>query len=125
MRISRSGECGNSPKNELVEDIAILLAERNVAGQEDLLTDDFKGVEAGDPMSRGRDAFLRHLSGKPAAEAITVFHVSSHGRVGAVNGEMVARTGLVAFCHVVEFGNLDANTVKTITSYLVPVDDRF
>lgn len=123
MRISRSGECGNSPKNEFAEDIAILLAERNAAGLEDLLTDDFKGVEAGDSMSRGREAFLRHLSGKAAAEAITVFHVSTHGRVGAVNGEMATRTGLLAFCHVIEFGNLNADTVKTITSYLVPMDD--
>lgn len=124
MRISRSGECGNSPKNEFAEDIAISLAERDHRAFEDNLTEDFRWVRAGETMSYGREAFLRQIEGESAAEAVTIFHVTTHGRVGAVNGELALRSGYIAFCHMIEFGTAKADTIKTITSYFVSLDYR-
>ena len=124
MRISRSGACGNSPKNEFAEDIAISLAERDHRAFENNLTEDFRWVVAGETLSYGREAFLRQIEGDSPADAVTVFHVTTHGRVGAVNGELALRSGYVAFCHVIEFGDAKGETIKTITSYLVPLDYR-
>lgn len=124
MKISRTGHCGNSSKNRLIENIAISLAERDLQVLEEVLTDDFRWAEAGVDVFRDRDAFLRDLADESAVDAITIFHVSSHGRVGAVNGEVALPSSDIAFCHVIEFGNAKGNTIKTITSYSIAVGDR-
>ena len=124
MRISRSGDCGNSPKNQFVEDIAISLADRDASAFEENLTDDFRWIRAGEAVSRGRDAFLKYLEEERAADAIKIFHVSSHGKVGAVNGELSRASGDVAFCHVVTFSSATGTMIKTITSYMVPLAYR-
>ena len=124
MRISRSGDCGNSPKNQFVEDIAISLADRDASAFEENLTDDFRWIRAGEAVSRGKDAFLKYLEEERAAEAIKIFHVSSHGNIGAANGEIARASGDVAFCHVVEFSSATGSTIKTITSYLIPMSYR-
>lgn len=125
MRISRSGECGNSPKNELVEDIAIALAQSDPTAFDGVISDDFRRVTVGDAISQGKDTFLRQLEADAAADAVTVFHVSSHGKTGAVNGEMALKSGNIAFCHVIEFTSAASTSVKTITSYLIPLDYRY
>ncbi|MEQ8557638.1 MAG: nuclear transport factor 2 family protein [Henriciella sp.] len=104
--------------------MAISLADRDPRAFEEVLTDDFRWVRAGEAVSRGRDAFLRYLADESAADAITIFHVSTDGQTGAVNGEIAMPATDIAFCHVFEFGSAAGNTIKTITSYLIPLAYR-
>ena len=114
--IIRSPDCGNSPKNGFVEDIAIALE----TGIYDL--------EAFDPaviwstsFTRqivGRTAVLEALSPERTPAKVIVEHTISHGRVGAASGEVIRANGETSrFCHVLEFTSFRANRVARVKSY--------
>jgi hypothetical protein len=58
-------------------------------------------------------------SGK--ATALTIAHVMSHGRSGAVDGVVVFGDKERAFCHVFEFGSAKGDDVSGITTYSVAI----
>ncbi len=53
------------------------------------------------------------------ASAITIEHAISHGRTGAINGEVQFGRKRRAFCLVVEFTSAKGSKVREITSYSV------
>jgi hypothetical protein len=99
MKVTRSGECGNSPKNAFVEDFIIAL----------VLSDD-----PGDRLSQ--DAQLPDI-GLENATSLTILHAISHGRIGAANGEAVVNGETVAFAFVLEFTSTKGNCVRRIDFY--------
>ncbi len=115
-RIQGSRDCGNSPKNQFVEDAAIAL--ETGAGPATLWSTEviWQGI-AEDPIS-GRDAVSNLLARKPAPAEIVIEHAISHGKVGAACGETILVSGQKRrFSHVFEFTSAKADCIATIKSY--------
>jgi hypothetical protein len=111
-----SRDCGNSPKNTFVQDVAVLLE----AGPDcpDCLGEDVVWQGAADGEIEGRSAVKAWLARRPKPSRIVVEHAISHGRVGAASGEAVFEDGSVRrFSHVLEFTSVKANRVARIKSY--------
>ncbi|WP_340159570.1 hypothetical protein [uncultured Hoeflea sp.] len=115
-RIRGSEDCGNSPKNSLVEKIAIALE----TGQ----------VEAGDfsegvvwergqvDVVNGRQAVTEALASNHKPDSLTIEHAISHGKTGAASGHVTFANGETRrFCHVLEFTSVKANCLSMIWSY--------
>ncbi len=111
-----SPDCGNSPKNAVVQSIAIAL-ETGVAAPESF-----------DPAVTWERTACGHITGhaalleavsagrKPAT--VVVEHAISHGRIGAASGETIMADGeRRRFSHFLEFTNNRAKSVATIKSY--------
>ncbi len=99
MKITRSGECGNSPKNAFVEDFVIAwISGGNVS--------EMLSAEAHIPAVTFGDV-----------AALTIVHAISHGRVGACNGVADVGGQLVPFAMVLEFANTKGDRVRRIDLY--------
>ena len=123
-RVITSEDCGNSPKNIFVQDLTIALAKRDSKFPLDSVTDDIRWNIVGDKLIEGKDSFAKALKGMKDDKAVqlTVQHVATHGKAGAVNGTTKMKDGKTrAFCDVYEFSNSKGNTVKEITSYVIEV----
>lgn len=60
--VVRSGDCGNSPKNQLVENLAVALSLPDSSVVSDLVSDDAHWTIAGGRTWQGRDAIFRGSS---------------------------------------------------------------
>ena len=118
-RIVPSGDCGNSPKNTLLQNIAIAFAERDIGFLSDHLTDDFRWELVGTRVVEGLAALKQALDETDDVTQLTIEHVVSHGRIGAVNGAVQQRGTTNDFCDVFEFANAKAERVKTLRSYVI------
>lgn len=98
VRVIRSGECKNSPKNAFVEDFVIdLLARADL---------------------RGRIEETAHLPALPdGISAIEISHAISHGKVGAANGALVIDGDKAPFAAFIEFATTKGALVRTIGLY--------
>ena len=123
-RVVRSGDCGNSPKNALLEAFAIGLARRQAKLLLGRVTDDVRWNVVGVEVIDGKRAFAEALerSKPPAVAKLTILRVISHGRAGSVNGTLQFADGTRAeFCDVFVFGSARGIDIKEITTYVVPV----
>lgn len=118
-RVIKSPDCGNSPKNLLVQALAIAVETANGAAFSRCTTEDVVWAVPGRRSFQGRTAALAWLkSAKPDAARIVVRHIVSHGRGGAGEGLLVDESGLShGFCHVMEFASAKADRVSAIFSY--------
>lgn len=121
MKLSLSKECGNSPKNKLVQDLAVALELGDADFLEASITNDAQWEIAGSEPLEGRGRILEAFSdSKSEVESLEIDRVLSHGRSGAVNGKLVVTGGSRrAFCHVFEFSNTKGVAVRRIISYFV------
>ncbi len=70
-------------------------------------------------MVEGLAALLQTLDKTDDVTQLTIEHVISHGRVGAVNGAVQRGGKTNDFCDVFEFANAKAERVKSIRSYVI------
>ena len=114
-RVNRSTDCGNSPKNKMVEDIAIAMEMRDAKFLAGILDPEATWTN---PDSRGisAEAMLQLLMKKDKPRVLTIDHIMSHGKVGAANGSTGAK-GEQRFCHVIEFTSTKCNKIRRIESY--------
>lgn len=116
LQIIRSPDCGNSPKNGFVEDIAIAL-ETGICDPE-AFDPAVTWETASTRQIVGRTAVLEALPTERAPAKIIVEHAISHGRVGAVSGKVIRADGETSrFCHILEFTSPRANHVARVKSY--------
>lgn len=115
-KVTRSKDCGNSPKNGMVEDIAIGL-ETGDTGLLATLLDDGASWNCSDNSDTCAEDILASLGKLSDPKALTIDHVMSHGKVGAVNGHTTHGNNIQRFCHVIEFTNTKCNRVTRIESY--------
>lgn len=115
-RVNRSADCGNSPKNRMVEDIAVALETRDRAFLSGILEPEAIWNHVGGTVTTAEaiQDQVRAL-GKPTGLAIDC--VMSHGKVGAVNGKVKRGKSEQRFCHVIEFTSVKCNRVRRIESY--------
>ena len=124
-KVITSEDCGNSPKNIFVQDLTIALAKVDSKFLLDNVTDDIRWNRIGDKLIQGKDDFAEALEGikKDKADQLTVHHVATHGKAGAVNGTTQLKDGKTyAFCDVYEFSNSKGIAVKEITSYVIEIE---
>lgn len=115
-KIVESKDCGNSPKNKLVQDAAIGLAIGEL--DEAMVADNVIWHDVDDESFEGMAAFKERLNKRTPPSAVIVEHAISHGKVGAVSGiTKDANGGETRFCHILEFTNSKGNVIAKIRSY--------
>lgn len=120
MRIERSGACGNSPKNLLLEDLAVALlsgdADRVVA----LTTAMVRWRQPNAPLAEGQAAVVRlaERTRPRGAAALIIHHVVSHGRAGAVTASLQSgKQPPAELCLFFTFANTKGSAVDFVTTY--------
>ncbi|WEX07510.1 hypothetical protein [Chelativorans sp. AA-79] len=114
--VTRSRDCGNSPKNKFVQEVAVAL-ETGEATTLDFSEDVvWEGVS--DEPIHGIGALIQVLADRTAPVAVTVEHSISHGKVGSASGQTTLGNGRSRrFSHIFEFTNTKANRVAVIKTY--------
>jgi ketosteroid isomerase-like protein len=123
-RIIIDEDCGNSPKNIFVQDFTIALAKGDSKFILNHITDDVRWEVVGDKVMQGKDRFAEALEERKNDQALelTIHHVATHGKAGAVNGRMKFKNKRThAFSNVYEFSNTKGTSIKGITSYVIEI----
>lgn len=116
VQILGSKDCGNSPKNKFVQDVAVAL-ECGEAVPSAFSEGVIWERSSTEPIS-GKDAVFEELETRPKPSSVVVQHAISHGKVGAASGEVTFTNGFAQrFCHVFEFTSARANCVAVVKSY--------
>jgi len=126
-KIVKSPGCGNSPKNLLVQTLAIAIEKSDRAAFSRCVTDDISWALPGRKTLEGRGAALAYLKTRRSAAPpkINVKRAISHGRAGAADGAVVLSSGLTrGFCHVVEFSSIKGDSIGSIASYYSDLGDN-
>jgi hypothetical protein len=119
-----SEDCGNSPKNIFLQNLAIAFAKGDMQFILSSVTDDVRWQIVGERLFQGKAEFAKALANMENAsvEEINIQHVVTHGKARAVNGIKTQKDGkIIAFCEVVEFNGAKATHVKEITSYGIEI----
>ena len=120
MRVIRSPDCGNAPKQKLLEGMTVALAGADTGLVDSLALPDLVWLHIGKKPIEGQDAVRSVIRKFGPATELAIERVVSHGRGGAVNG-IITRVGKrTAFCHMFEFNNTKGTHVKSISTYSVP-----
>ena len=123
-KITVAADCGNSPKKTFLRDWQVACAEGNAAYITEHISDDITLQSVGEAKVEGKQAVLEAINAmmnEPIAELV-IHTIITHGREGAVNGEIHCENGeVMAFCNVYMFKSARGNALKAITSYVVQV----
>jgi ketosteroid isomerase-like protein len=115
-------DCDNAPKKRMIRDYTIATAKADRKTLEALLVENFVWEVPGEFEIRGRTKFMEELfSHSEPIRSLELEHIITHGKCGALNGEMVTKKGQhVYFADVFEFENhtKDAKITKII-SYVI------
>jgi len=117
-------DCGNSPKNIFLTNLTTAFAKGDANFILSSVAEDIRWNIVGDRLIEGRDDFARALEQMKTNKLVelTIQHVVTHGKAGAVNGTTKSKNGRShAFCDVYEFANTKGTIVKEITSFVVPI----
>jgi len=115
-KILGSRDCGNSPKNRFVQDLAVSMECGNPIPE--AFDEKVIWEQSSASQMQGKKGLLADLSARPKPATITISHAISHGKVGAASGEVTLPDGnRRRFCHVFEFTNNKANCVAGVRSY--------
>ncbi len=120
--IAVHADIGPSPRKRFLRDWHIAYAEGNLDFIAENVTDDIRLDVVGDKTVAGASAVLEAFRVLRASEIgeLVVYEIITHGREGAVNGERRLGNGeRQAFCEVYAFKNTKANTVRSVTSYVI------
>jgi hypothetical protein len=120
-KVQRSQDCGNSPKNQLLQELTVAIARSDEAKLSGFLAADVQWSPVGRESISGAKAVCRALMRSGKATALKIEHVISHGRSGAVDGIVVFGDKKRAFCHVYEFGSAKGVNVSGFTTYSVAI----
>lgn len=120
-RIIRSGDCGNSPKNKRAEDLAVALATADLQTVTALTTDDVEWRIVGGSVYAGQEAVRQALAAAnaDAINTLTVLHVVTHGKAGAVDGVLQFASQTTRFADFFDFSSAKGTHINQITSYRV------
>ena len=108
-RITRSADCGNSPKNAAVEGIAIMLEGGEWSG--DAFSERTVWALADGTLVVGADG-IREACGIAPGE-IRIDHAIAHGKVGAASGV----TDGEAFAYILTYTSAGMKQLARIDSY--------
>ncbi len=116
-KVTRSSDCGNSPKQKLLEDISVALACADIGSFEALTLPEVVWEKVGRKPLIGLGAVVSGIRRDGSASEVSIERVVSHGRAGAVNGILSRGEKRIAFCHMFEFNNTKCTHVTSISTY--------
>ena len=119
IQVSRSKDCGNSPKQKFLQDLAIAIACANVDLLSQVVADDVSWHQSGRAPIRGKTDFLKALKRFGPVDTLEIVDVVSHGRKGAVRGSFTVSGKRRVFSHFFEFTNTRCTQVLAINSMSV------
>ena len=119
LRIVRSKDCGNSPKNKFVENFVVAIAEGDEGFIKSALAADVEWHAIGRKPIHGAQAVATAILRGAATSRIEIEHVVTHGRAGAINGVVEFGEKLRYFCHMYEFANAKGISIRKLTSYSI------
>ncbi len=119
MEIVRSQDCGNSPKNQLVLNLTIALLTGEFQTPSDTVTEDVQWNIVGVKSLSGWKAILAEMETIRTRSILklSIEHAITHGKAGAVNGEVQYEDGNEGFCFVFEFASIKGTSIRHINSY--------
>ncbi len=121
-KITRSSDCGHSPKNQLLEEFAIARVTNDSAALDRFLSSEATWTVVGQPPIVGKEAVMNAIKKTRVGTVtgLTILHVTQHGKIGAVNGQLSIRGGKkIDFCDMCEFASAKGTLISTITSYII------
>jgi hypothetical protein len=111
-----SRDCGNSPKNKFVQEVAAAI-ESGQADPKDF-SEDVTWENSLEGLIEGRTAVLAKVEEREVPLIIKVEHAISHGKVGAASGTTKLADGRERrFSHVFKFKTAKADCVLAIKSF--------
>jgi hypothetical protein len=118
--ILRSEDCGNSPKNLLVQELSIALATRDLPLLLDNCADDVTWEILGRGRGDSQSDLTVLLDDRPEPARLAIHHVVTHGKAGAVDGTAEFANGAKQhFCDIYEFTGASGKSIQAITSYVI------
>jgi hypothetical protein len=121
-KLELSADCGNSPKNQLLQELTVAIARADAERILELVTKDVRWTPVGRKPVAGARSVSRALVRLGPATSLEVGHVVSHGRSGAVDGIVAFGKKKRSFCHVFEFGSAKGADVEAITTYSIAIE---
>ena len=122
-KINVQEDCGNAPKMMTLRNFNIAFAHNDRDFLLENVTDDVRWTMVGDKVVEGKEKFAETIAqlAQNATEELTLATIMSHGKVGAVDGEIAfADGGRYGFCGIYEFSsNAKTAKIKTITTYVI------
>lgn len=108
----------------MLQQFAVAFAKRDVKLVLNSVTDTIRWNIVGGHVVEGRKnlaEYLKQLKSTPVV-LLTIHHIASHGKAGAVDGTQKLKNGeMLAFCNVYEFGNTKGTLISEVTSYMIPI----
>ena len=123
MQIQRSGACGNSPKNLLLEDLAVALLSGDLTTVKTLTLDTVRWRVSASELVEGQAEVARYAQQQkpPASARLVIHHVISHGRAGAVTATLQRpRQSADDCCLFFTFANAKGSAVDSVVTYRAP-----
>lgn len=120
-KVQRSRDCGNSPKNQLLQELTVAIARGDEGQTLKSLSADVQWNPIGRKSVSGAQAVCRGLLRYGPASSLEIGHVVSHGRSGAVDGVVAFGKKKRAFCQVYEFSSAKGTEVNGITTYSIAI----
>ncbi|WP_051687206.1 hypothetical protein [Microbulbifer sp. HZ11] len=118
VKISGSKDCGNSPKNQLVEKVAIAIEVGDLSFLKEYLDDEIIWERSDNLLAEGQEVSDHIEQRKNKLSSVTITHVISHGKIGAVNGVSTNNQGeQIHFCHVIAFSSVKFTRISRLCSY--------
>ena len=125
IKIIVSEDCGNSPKNNLIQIFTIAIAKRDVKFILQTTTESIRWNIVGSREIEGKENIAEFLNGSKnnQVSVLDIHHIASHGKAGALDGTQKMKNGqMFAFCDVYEFGNTKGTSISEITSFVIPIE---
>ncbi|HCH34716.1 TPA: hypothetical protein DEW05_04290 [Candidatus Saccharibacteria bacterium] len=125
MRVKLLANCGNSPRSQLVADLAVSLHAGEYSKVEPWLANDFQWVTAGSDTGISREQLQRQLSeSNQASVTIDMLEIRTafgHGKYAAVSSVAHMSNDTMVYSHdLYEFtGAGKTAKLLTLTSYIV------
>ena len=126
-KVVKSRDCGNSPKNLLVQALVIAIETSNVSAFSRCVSDHIVWAIPGRRSFDGRLACLAYLKSRKleVPKLVAVRRAISHGSAGAGDGTLTLDSGLRhSFCHVVNFSSARGTHIASISSYYSDLGDE-
>lgn len=121
MKVYTNPNCGNAPKQQLIKELTIYFCSYELDKAREYLDEHVEWTLVGDKPVKGRDKFLSYLNemSDNSAVELSINSIVTHGKEGAVSGEMKLKDGSVfAFGDFFTFNSASFKKVKTIVSFV-------
>jgi hypothetical protein len=119
-KVIKIADCGNSPKNLLVQALAVAIETSNATAFGRCVSEDVVWAVPGRRSFDGKAACLAYLKSRKrdVPKQVRVRRAISHGRAGAADGVLALASGFLrSFCHVVDFASAKGGRVSRISTY--------